>query len=66
MANAESSGDVHSLNSSRRGSFSITTASEMMNHDSQINDINTTIIDSEVASVTNDHSSVTDSNTVVP
>ena len=63
MANAESSGDVHSLNSSRRGSFSITTASEMMNHD---NDINTTIIDSEVASVTNDHSSVTDSNTVAP
>jgi hypothetical protein len=64
MANAESSGDVHSLVSSRRGSFSITTASEMMNHDEQINHINSTIIDSEVASISNDHISVTESTTV--
>jgi hypothetical protein len=33
----------------------------MMNHDVQINDIN-----SEVASVVNDHTSVTDSNIAVP
>jgi len=60
MANAEDSRDVHSLNSSRRGSFSITTASETANHDEQINHINSTIIDSEVVSVSND----TDSNPV--
>ena len=54
MANAESGNDVHSMNCSRRGSFSITTASEMMNHESQINDINSAMNDSEVTSVTNE------------
>ena len=54
MVNAESGNDVHSMNCSRRGSFSITTASEMMNHESQINDINSAMNDSEVTSVTND------------
>lgn len=61
MANAESSGDAHSMNCSRRGSFSITTASEMMKHDS-CNEMDSTIIDSEATSVLNDQNSVTDAN----
>lgn len=53
-------GDAHSVNCSRRGSFSITTASELMNHD-QLNDINSTINDSEITSMTNgDQGSIND------
>lgn len=52
-------GEVHSQNCSRRGSFSITTASELMNPD-QLNDINSTINDSEITSVANDQMSMND------
>ena len=55
--------DAHSAHCSRRGSFSITTASELMNQD-QLNDINSTINDSEITSMANDQSSMNDTASV--
>jgi hypothetical protein len=49
-------GDAHSANISRRGSFSITTASEIMNHNE---------IDSEITSAINDQGSTNDTTSQV-
>lgn len=50
-------GEVQSQNCSRRGSFSITTASEL---NPELNDINSTINDSEITSMANDQMSMND------